>query len=101
MRPPQRIGSHGNRFEVKVEPVLCEFEPSLFDQNTDIENSRPEIRDLCSQINAPQRPDCVAENAVEYEPVSVPANREIYRGLAVSGLYSGAFAPNLEGNSGG
>src|SRR5205823_4921327 len=26
----------------KVEPVSCEFEPSLWHQNTDIENSRPE-----------------------------------------------------------
>ena len=25
-----------------LEPVSCEFEPSLFDQNTDIENLRPE-----------------------------------------------------------
>jgi hypothetical protein len=43
-------------------------------------------------VNAAQN---LADNAVEYEPVSVPANREIYRDLAVSGLYSAAFASNL------
>jgi hypothetical protein len=30
------------RVNANVEPVLCEFEPSLFDQNPDIEHSRPE-----------------------------------------------------------
>ena len=30
------------RVDANVEPVSCGFEPSLFDHNTDIENSRPE-----------------------------------------------------------
>ena len=33
----------------------------------------------------------MAENAVEYEPVSVPANREIYRGLARFGPLQRGF----------
>jgi len=49
-------------------------------------------------VNAAQN---LADNAVEYEPVLVPANREIYTDLAVSGLYSAAFASNLGRNSRG
>src|SRR6516162_7356695 len=54
-------------------------------------------------LNAPQRPDCVADDAVQYEPVSrtEPANREIYREFCRFGLYSAVFASNLKVNSEG
>src|SRR5204863_210578 len=38
-RTPWSAGDPASSF---VEPVLCEFEPSLWHQNTDIENSRSE-----------------------------------------------------------
>jgi hypothetical protein len=45
--------------------------------------------------------DCVAEDVVQCEPVSAPANREIYREFCRFGLYSAVFASNLEVNSEG
>src|SRR6516225_2037150 len=42
-----------------VEPVSCEFEPSLLDQNMDIENSRPET-DARNQPDGARNRDKIA-----------------------------------------
>src|SRR5262245_9141249 len=55
-------GPHGTALNNShIEPVSCQFEPSLCDQNTDIENWRPEIGARNSLDTAQNRESRAAE----------------------------------------